>query len=113
MKKDTKTTLGVVIAVIIIAIIILTLPKPSADVEFAKCVGENSRLYVQTGCMHCDDQLDLFGENQKYLDVYNCMDDSWITCRALSIPGTPTWIIDDTKYVGKKSMSALKTLTGC
>ena len=113
MKKDLLITIGVIVIVIIFAVIILTLPQPDVEKSLAKCIGENSILYIQTGCIHCEDQLDLFGEDQKHLNIYNCMDDNWRTCRDLSIIGTPTWIINDTRYVGKQSLETLKKFTEC
>ena len=113
MKKDSLITIGVILAVIILAVIILNLPKYGVEEDLAKCIGENSILYIQTGCIHCEDQLELFGENQKYLNVYNCADDNWVRCSEENIRGTPTWIIDGQQYVGKKSIELLKSVTNC
>ena len=67
MKKDSMITIGVIIAVLVLAYVIINSkdPIPVTDEEIAKCIGENSVLYVQLGCSHCKDQEDLFGE---YLD---------------------------------------------
>jgi hypothetical protein len=38
----------------------------------SKCIGNNSVLYVQLGCSHCEDQKALFGDSYKYLTIIDC-----------------------------------------
>ena len=76
----------------------------------AKCIGQNSILYVQSGCPHCEKQLELFGDNRKYLNIIDCID-SPEKCQ--NIIGVPTWIINGKQYSGVQSIEKLKELTGC
>ncbi len=115
MAKEKKkwVTIGAILIILVFAFIVLNKHSAPTSEEIAKCIGQNSKLYIQTGCIHCENQLKLFGENQKYLNIYNCMDDNWKTCRELELLGTPTWIIKGTKYTGKQSIENLQKLTGC
>ncbi|MCL5018436.1 MAG: hypothetical protein M1416_01565 [Candidatus Pacearchaeota archaeon] len=81
--------------------------------KVAKWIGEHSELYVQTGCSHCKTQEDLFGKNVKYLTIYDGIntEDRQKFIDA-GIEATPTWIINNEKYVGVLSIEKLKELTG-
>ena len=81
-----------------------------ATEEEAKCIGNNTILYVQTGCPHCKAQEELFGENLKYIKITDCL----VTPNKCSdITHVPTWSINNKKYEGFKSIAELKQLTGC
>jgi len=111
MKKNNLVTILVVLAVIVLAIIILSKPAPTGtSEEIAKCIGENSELYVQAGCSHCEDQKELFGENYQYLNIIDCF---FEIERCEEITATPTWIIDGKKIAGFQSIEKLQELTGC
>ena len=112
MKKSGLITIAVILAVIIIAVIVLTRSHPETDSEIATCIGENSVLYIQLGCHACELQEDLFGENYQYLNVIDCFFDQ-DTCIEKEIRATPTWIINEEKYVGARSVKELKELAGC
>jgi hypothetical protein len=115
-KKEANKylTYGIILLVIIVAIAILTTRFfQSTDDEIAECIGKNSVLYIQTGCIHCENQLAMFGNNKDKLNIYNCMDDNWETCREKGLKGTPTWEINNQFYVGKQSIEKLKELTNC
>lgn len=110
MKKRSVITLIIVLAVIVLAVIVLVKPHPDASEEFAKCVGENSILYVQKGCHACEYQENVFGDNYKYLTVVDC----WVEReKCEGIAGTPTWFIKGEDYIGLKNIEQLKELTGC
>jgi len=79
--------------------------------KVAKWIGEHSVLYIQAGCSHCVDQENLFGENVKFLTTVDCLEETQ-KCIDDEIEGTPTWIIDNQKYVGVQSIEKLKELTG-
>jgi len=82
--------------------------------ELAKCIGQNSELYVQTGCPACQRQEELFGDNLKYIFLIDCfLVENRQTCIDKSIEATPTWIIKENKYKGVQSIETLKELTGC
>jgi len=112
MKKKSLVSLAVVIAVIIIAIIILTRSHPQTNGNVAKCLGEKSTLYIQLGCHACELQKDYFGEDYKDLTVVDCFFEKE-KCIADNIEATPTWIIDGVKYKGTRSIEDLKQLAGC
>jgi hypothetical protein len=79
----------------------------------AKWIGEHSVLYVQTGCVHCQEQEALFGVNVRYLNMIDCITDkNKKICINEGIEGTPTWIINNVKYEGVQPIEKLKELTG-
>ena len=112
-KNNSLLTLGIIIGIILLAVVLLNLPKGNVEEEIAGCIGERSTLYVQTGCIHCENQLDLFGPNQKYLNIFNCLDDGWVTCSLKGLEGTPTWEINGEFLGGVQSLEVLKQATGC
>jgi|WetSurMetagenome_2_1015567.scaffolds.fasta_scaffold1056867_1 glutaredoxin len=117
MNKKKLITPIVIVLMILLAgtIIYFKNFQPSSEVseEVAKYIGNHSVLYVQTGCSHCKDQEDLFGENVKYLTIVNCFVESERQkCIDAEIEGTPTWVINGEKYVGVQSIEKLKELTG-
>jgi len=118
MKKiwNTAITLLVMFAVIAIAFLIInwknsSIIKDIPSEEIAKWIGEHSVLYIQTGCIHCEEQENLFGDNVKYLNIIDCLIDTQ-ACIDLGIEGTPTWIINGQKYTGVQTIEKLKELTG-
>lgn len=117
MNKEKIITISVVFFVLLLAGGIIFIKnfqgssiKDTPAEEVAKWIGEHSVLYVQTGCIHCEEQEDLFGVNIKFLTIVNCLDDAQ-TCINMGIEATPTWIINGEKYVGKKTIEELKELT--
>ncbi len=113
MKKRGQQylTIGIIVLILVIALVIMFWPKSvDADVETAKCIGENSILYTQIGCHHCEDQEAMFGNNTEYLNIFLCNTD-WSKCG--HIQGTPAWEIEGTTYAGVMSIKELKELTGC
>jgi hypothetical protein len=117
MKKEKLITTGIIIFVLLIAGLVIYFKNnstPQTSVEVAKCVGQNSLLYVQAGCSHCKDQEDLFGNNTQYLNMIDCIQqDSRSKCITAGIRGTPTWIIKNQSYEGVQTIEKLKELTGC
>jgi len=112
MNKKNWVTILVIITVIILSVIILNKPSLNIPEEDAKCIGENSELYVQLGCHACETQEKMFDENYKYLNVIDCFykrDE----CIKKEITATPTWIINSKEYVGVQSIEKLKKLIGC
>lgn len=110
MKKSWFTWI-IILAVIILAIAIIYWPNNSeTPEEVAKCIGENSVLYVQLGCFACKTQEEMFGDNYQYLNSVDCV---FETEKCSDIQRTPTWIIEDKKYEGVQTIEKLKELTGC
>ncbi len=110
--KKGWITLAVILIVIVIAFFILNKNKSMVSEETAKCIGQNSLVYVQLGCYACATQEALFGGNYKYLNTIDCVYES-AKCSEAQITATPTWIINDQRYVGVQSIEKLKELTNC
>lgn len=113
-KKATKKILTkIILAIAIIVIIYLIMPKPKEiDKETAKCIGENSTIYIKAGCIACATQKSLFGSSFKYLNSIDCAKEPG-KCDIANITAIPTWIINQKKLVGVQSTQTLKDLTGC
>ena len=101
----------IIIGVIVLALVIIFVPKTSADAELAKCIGNNSKLYTITGCIHCEQQKELFGNNFQYLNITN--GNSWEELAKYNVTETPTWEINGSRYYGVQDINTLKKLTGC
>lgn len=106
MKKSSI----IILIVIAIVLVVIFYPRKGADEETARCIGENSVLYVRAGCSYCAEQKALFGSSIKYLDIIDCAVQS---AKCQDIRGVPTWIINDKEYRGVQSIEKLKGLTGC
>jgi hypothetical protein len=120
VQKQKIITFSVILIVLIIAGGIIffnnfnggTIQDTPAE-EVAKWIGDHSVLYVQTGCIHCKEQEDLFGTNVRFLNIIDCIKpENKQICIDAGIEGTPTWIINNQKYVGVKTINELKELTG-
>jgi len=114
MKKDTKIYLSlvIIIAVVIIGIFAIKNNDKAPEEKLAKCIGENSLLYFQTGCSACKIQEQIFEKNYQYLNKIDCKAETQ-KCIDAQITGTPTWIIKEQKYPGVQTIEKLKELTGC
>lgn len=119
MGKERFVTIGVILVIFLLVGTIIYIKSTGTGLitantpseKIAKYIGENSVLYVQAGCIHCKEQEDLFGENLKYLTTVDCFKDTQ-ACVNAGIEATPTWIINNQKYVGVLSIERLKELTG-
>lgn len=113
MKNWKYFLIGIISLIIITYLVYLIYPEASGiDKATTECIGENSIIYIQTGCVACQAQEKLFGGNFKYLNVIDCA----ITpekCSTASITSVPTWIINNEKLVGVQLIQDLKDLTGC
>ena len=116
-KKSKKPILWIVITIVllIIACVLLLkyLPKQSnLDHEMMSCIGENSLLVASKGCGYCHNQIEMFGDDKDSLNIIYCEDDEQF-CIDNQIAGVPTWIINEEKFVGVRTIDELKELTGC
>lgn len=112
-KKRNQIIFNIGAFIIFIALVyFLFIPKPvvNIDEKLAKCIGQNSLVYVQTGCSHCEDQLALFENYTSYLNQIDCI---YTPEKCWEIQGTPTWKINGKLYPGVQQISTLKSLTGC
>lgn len=119
IKKSHLYTTIVIIGILILAGVLIYFKSyyhpgvtNGVSESLAKCIGQDSHVYVQLGCSHCADQEAMFGSNWKYLTSTDCYYDPQ-TCISTNITGTPTWIINGQKYLGTQSIETLKQLTGC
>jgi len=112
MKRGNYITLIIILIIVAFSGWILLRNHNPSNGELAKCIGENSRLYVQLGCIACKHQEDLFGENYKYINAIDCFYER-DKCIQLGIEATPTWIIKGNKIEGVQTIKKLKELTGC
>jgi hypothetical protein len=115
MNKNKKSfIINIIIFVVLIILIILATTifnkKNQTTEGIAKCIGENSVLYIQLGCHACKTQEDMFGENLNYLEIVDCFYESK---KCQSIKATPTWKIKGEYYEGVQSINKLRELTGC
>lgn len=115
-KKKSLATILVIAGIILIAglIILFKVLNAGSGVSsaLAQCIGQHSNVYVQLGCHFCAQQEQMFGSDWKYINSTDCYYNPGL-CNNLSIPGTPTWIIDGKQYPGVQSIETLQQLTGC
>ncbi|MDE1848984.1 MAG: hypothetical protein KGH55_03050 [Nanoarchaeota archaeon] len=117
IKKRSLATFLMILGVIVLAGIIIymqarNLSGSSVSADLARCIGQHSAIYVQLGCSHCADQEAMFGGSWKYMNSTDCYYNPQ-ECNLAGIQYTPTWIINNTRYVGVQSVDELKNLTGC
>jgi hypothetical protein len=117
-KVSTSTiwTIGIILVVLAFSTYIITKNNPSSEIteELAKCIGQNSELYTQTGCPACERQEELFGEYLKHINSINCfLTENRQLCINKKIEATPTWIINEKYYKGVQTINSLKDLTDC
>lgn len=113
-KNIKKISLIITISVFLIigiVVFILMNNKTVISESDAKLIGNNSILYTQVGCGHCLIQEQMFGENIKYLNVVDCFkEENRKECSDKEIVVTPTWLINNIKYEGVKSLKELKEI---
>jgi len=113
-KKRKSLIINIIIFLVLIVLIILVTTvfnkKPQTTEEIARCISQNSVVYVQLGCHACKTQEDMFGENVKFLEKVDCF---YEPEKCTVIEATPTWKIKGELYKGVQSIDKLKELTGC
>lgn len=106
--KDRTWIILIILGILMLSVIILSFNNPNqVSEEFAKHLGENSILYISNGCLHCHQQLEMFGEYVTYLNIIDCTKEPH-KCLEAEIIRVPTWIIDSEKYEGVQSIEELK-----
>lgn len=117
-KKNVYTLIVVIFGFSLVAAFIYfnsfvnSNPQGNVSASLAKCIGQNSHVYVQLGCSHCANQEAMFGNNWEYINSTDCYYNSQ-ECITKNITGTPTWIINGQYYLGTQTIETLKSLTGC
>lgn len=115
MKERYKGIIFFLILIVIVTLILgINFVKSNGNHEenTIKCIAEKSKLFVSKTCGHCAAQKEILGEDIKYFDIIDCTSEHE-KCAENGILYVPTWIIDDEKYTGKKSLSQLKELANC
>lgn len=116
INKNKAISIIIIIAILSLSVYIIIKDNSSPEIteELAKCIGENSILYSQTGCPACQKQEELFGENLRFINSIDCfLKENRQVCINNNIQATPTWIINNKEYRGVQSIQTLKSLTNC
>ncbi|MCD6195076.1 thioredoxin family protein [bacterium] len=70
-------------------------------------------LYYGNSCPHCHDQLEMFGEAQKYLKSIDCyFEENMAVCNQAQIEGVPTWKYKGEAKVGVRELDELAKWVG-
>ena len=113
MKKETIFVISIIIIIAAVIFLIYGLKdNGNQDDKTLKCIANNSMLFVSKTCGHCATQKQMLGDSINLFQIYDIHDNPELA-NQYEITQIPTWIIDDKKYVGVKSVSQLTELTGC
>lgn len=119
VRGNTKVLYAIIILIIILGIILSVyfkmIGENSENAEIAKCIGSKTTLYISEGCVACNAQKSIFGNNFKYLSVIDCLDNK-DRCKEVLITVVPTWIIGDdlsNRVYGVHQIEDLQNITGC
>jgi len=113
--KNKNTIILILLIIVIIGIIILITslkPKGEWTEQQAKCVSEKAKLFVSKTCGHCSEQETILGEYADLFEIIDCTTEPK-TCINNQVITMPTWIINEIKFPGLKSISQLKQITNC
>ena len=110
IKKKMLGNIIFVIAIVIILYLLFYNPSERTDQETIECLAKNSVVYVKLGCVACDAQEEIFGENWAKMNVIDCFFEKE---KCSGIINTPTWVINGEKIAGARSIAQLKELAGC
>ena len=105
-------TLLVILVITIVTVILFMKNTPKTEKEIIECIASKSYLYVSKLCPHCADQKQILGSNILYFNMTDCFV-NFDRCSAAGIEGYPTWIIDNKKYLGVRTIEELKTISNC
>jgi thiol-disulfide isomerase/thioredoxin len=87
--------------------------------DFAQCLSDKgATLYGASWCPHCQQQREMFGASQKYLNYVECSSQDGnpetAACENRNINSYPTWeLADGTRLVGTQSLTKLSEASGC
>ena len=80
---------------------------------FAQCLTDSGAIfYGAYWCPHCKTQKEMFGEDIRFINYFECEDDK-DTCIKEGVKAYPTWKIKGQLYEGVQSPERLSELTGC
>jgi len=114
MNKKTISIFIMLIVIIIGIIFSINYIRANGnhDAQTMKCIAENSKILVSKTCSACAYQKEILKDYIDYFEIIDCATNIE-ECRKYEITGVPTWIINEEKYPGAKSIEKLKELTGC
>ncbi len=86
--------------------------------NLARCLGAlDAQLFKVYWCPYCNDQIEMFGEYIRFIDVVECDPDAPGArpelCGDAEIQLYPSWVIGGEKYQGMRTLNALAALSGC
>lgn len=125
MKQSTKTTLSIVIPVVLVVGGLVALAKSkqpggSEYAGFAQCLTEKgATFYGASWCPHCAEQKRLFGGAVKHVNYVECAvpgnrSQQTQACQDANIQSYPTWdFADGSRQTGVIPLSDLAAKTGC
>ncbi len=114
MKKKISNIIFLAVGLLIVLVLVFVLAyKPNnTDESTAKCIADNSKLYVSKTCSHCAQQKIILGDYIAFFDIVDCTDNPQ-ECIEQGIQYVPTWVIGGEKYTGAHEIQELKEITGC
>ena len=88
-------------------------PDSTMSASFAECLtNKGMRMFGTQWCSFCKKQKALFGESFGKIAYIDC-DQKKAACEQAQITGYPTWILQDKKYPGIKTLENLAKISGC
>lgn len=87
--------------------------------DFAKCLNEKGlKLYGASWCPHCQEQKQMFGSSQKYLNYVECSTPDGKSqseiCANNNVTSYPTWELSNgTRLVGEQTFEELSLVSEC
>ena len=114
-KRNNYTLIGFIAFIILIILLILHYKNNNnqeIDESIVKCIANKSTLYISRTCSHCEEQKEILTEYLGLFYTVDCISRKW-QCDEAGITAIPTWIINEKKYQGVKSLEELKRLAGC
>jgi len=109
--KNTKV-IYVTMFILLSLIILVLIAIKYSNIQEAKCIGKNSKLYIQTGSKLGEEQIKIIGENIRYYEIINCFSER-DKCENINLSKTPAWIIKNEKSYKVYNLNKLKELTNC
>lgn len=116
IKKNDLILVGVIILIITAIVGISVLRKEDngeiIDSDILQCISGKSTLYISKTCTHCARQKEILSECLDQLEVVDCTIEGK-RCSENGITQVPTWVINDKKYAGLKTIDEIIELCGC
>ena len=106
-----KTT--IIIGIVLVCLIASVSAIKYINNKTNKCIGEKTKLFIQSGSKNAVEQINELSDDIIYFDVVDCFSNAE-ECANIDIANTPTWIINDKERFYKVvNINKLKELTNC